>query len=260
MKVANSKLILFFLAAIANTGYAQYADTESCTVLADDLPPIQDYEESMERFGEAVAELDPELKRGLESLPDAWLYLVFAECYRGGIVVEEDRELANQLLRVAAGEGNAQAVHMIASIDVFQSDDEDRQRAGVKTLEQEYRDGSAYSAGKLGWAYQLGLGVDQDMSKALALYEYAAENGMTYWQHLLAHAYEQGYLGLDVDATVAEHWRAFKPKVHIALYECWVVEYYDMGIFPKDDALRDRYRAACEDGDIGDAVDESLEQ
>ena len=244
--VGLAMICLVFLEPATNVSHAQYADTESCTVLADYLPPGPDYEKSVKRFGEAVAELDPALKSGLESLPDGWLYLVYADCYRRGIVVEQDRELGNELLRVAASEGNAQAAHMIASIDVFQSDDADRQRAGVETLEKEYREGSAYSAGKLGWAYQLGLGVEQDISKAMELYEYAAESGMTYWQYLLAHAYEQGYLGLDVDEERAGYWREFTPKAHIAFYECWVAEYYDMGIFPEDELQRANYRATCD--------------
>lgn len=142
---------------------------------------------------------------------------------------------------------------MIASVDVFQSGDPIRQTNGFKVLEREYADsGSAYAAGKLGWVYQQGFGVEQDLRKALELYNFAAERGMTYWQYLLAHAYEKGYLGLEVDEERAEYWRKFKPKVHVALYECWVSIHYQDGTFPKSDELARKYQKICDETDIAD--------
>jgi TPR repeat protein len=142
---------------------------------------------------------------------------------------------------------------MIASIDVFQSDDPARQKAGFQVLESEYVDqDSGYAAGKLGWAYQRGLGVEENLDKALELYNIAAEQGMTYWQYLLSHAYERGYLGLDIDTERAQYWREFKPKVHIAQYECWVAIYYQDGTFPVNEELAAEYQEICNETDIGE--------
>ena len=207
--------------------HAQYADEESCTALS--VVNVPDLSEEI-IDSDSVAEFKQQLEYRNENLPseyasleDGWFYLILAECYRGGTAVTENRALANTLLRVAAAEGSGQAAHMVASIGVFQSDDPERQRQGFEHLQSEFSDtGSAYAAGKMGWAYQKGLGVEQDIGRALELYNLAAERGMTYWQYLLAHAYERGYLGLDVDNERAEHWRNFKPKVHIASYECWI--------------------------------------
>ena len=157
-------------------------------------------------------------------------------------------------MRLAASKGSRSAIHMTASIDVFQSGDPARQQAGFQVLESEYLDqDSAYAAGKLGWAYQRGLGTERNLDKALKLYNIAAERGMTYWQYLLAHAFEKGYLGLDIDIERAQYWREFKPKVHIAQYECWVAIYYQDGTFPVNEELAGEYQKICDDTDIGDA-------
>jgi len=75
---------------------------------------------------------------------------------------------------------------------------------------------------------------------------------MTYWQYLLAHAYEKGYLGLAIDEQRANYWRDHKPKVHVALYECWVAIYYADGTFPKNEELRVNYQKVCDETDIAD--------
>lgn len=204
-------------------------------------------------FIEKFTALNPDLQSEFSTLPDGWLYVVLAECYRTGTGVKQDRVVANSLLRVAASEGSSHAAHMIASIDVFQSGDPTRQKAGFGVLEHDYQEsGSAYLAGKLGWAYQRGLGVEQDLQQALELYNFAAARGMTYWQYLLAHAYEKGYLGLDVDEERAKHWLEFKPKIHIDLYECWVSIYYQDGTYPKSDELARKYQKICDETDIAD--------
>ena len=152
-------------------------------------------------------------------------------------------------LKLAKIVGHPTAGHMLASMQVFKSDNEKEQREGFHFLEKEYESGSAYSAGKLGWAYQRGLGVDRDSEKAIQLYQEAASRGMTYWQFLLAHAYEEGYLGFSVDKEKAKYWIEKKPKIHIAKYECWVANFYDDGIFPKDEEKRNYYDAECSKSD-----------
>ena len=236
---------------------AQHADEEFCELAAEFRLPDIDSEFVSEGpvagFIEAFSELNTDITGEFSAIPTGVFYFALAECYRAGTGVAQDRVVGNSLLRVAASEGNSGAAHMIASIDVFQSDDPIRQQAGFSVLEREYQEGgSAYSAGKMGWAYQRGLGVEQDIKRALELYHFAAEHGMTYWQYLLAHAYERGYLGLDADESSARHWREFKPKVHVALYECWVWVYYRDGVFPENDELAAKYKKICEETDVGD--------
>lgn len=113
-------------------------------------------------------------------------------------------------------------------------------------MKSEFEKGSAYSAGKLGWAYQKGLGVSPDLEKAKELYEHAAHNGMTYWQFLLAHAYEKGYLGYTKNHRQSQYWRTSQPKVHIDIYECWVHKYYLMKIFPPNAEIQKIYKKRCD--------------
>ena len=108
-----------------------------------------------------------------------------------------------------------------------------------------------YAAGKLGWAYQRGLGVEPDLAKALELYRGAAERGGTYWQYLLAHAHEMGYLGLERSAEKAAYWRGL-PKVQIDTYDCWVRNYYFDGIFPANETVSAYHEKRCEDPQVRD--------
>ena len=209
--------------------------------------------ESISRFEQQFKELNPDDAAEFSGSLQGSIYFTLAECYWSGIVVEENRPLANTIMRLAAIKGSHPATHMIASIDVFQSGDPARQKAGFQVLESEYEDqDSGYAAGKLGWAYQRGLGVEKNLDKALELYNIAAERGMTYWQYLLAYAHERGYLGLDIDIERAEYWRDFKPKVHIAQYECWVAIYYQNGIYPANEELAAEYQKICDETDIGE--------
>jgi hypothetical protein len=136
-------------------------------------------------------------------------------------------------------------MHVEASRKVFQSENNKDRKEGFSYLLKESNEGSAYSTGKIGWAYQMGWGVDKDIEKAKALYQSAAESGMTYWQYLLAHAYKQGYLGLAKSEEKHQQWLNFKPKVHIAKYECWVATYYEMGVFPENETVYSVNRRLC---------------
>lgn len=135
--------------------------------------------------------------------------------------------------------------HVRASKLLFSSEDPQEQREGFEFLLAEYRAGSAYSAGKIGWAYQKGLGVEQDINKAVELYEYAAGSGMTYWQFMLAHAHEMGYLGLEQSNERRDYWLNFPEKTHVDVYECWVVFYYENGFFPQNLEVQDQYKQDC---------------
>lgn len=153
--------------------------------------------------------------------------------------------LAKHSLALLASLGHPSASHMLASMRLFGSSDPDERKLGFAALQQEFETGSCYAAGKLGWAYQRGLAVQPDMKRALSLYEKAADCGMTYWQFLLAHAYDEGYLGLPQDKEKAAYWLKKEPKIHVDKYECWVANYYRDGTFPRSDEKLVHYSAAC---------------
>ena len=136
--------------------------------------------------------------------------------------------------------------HIEASNMLFQSGDPARQEKGFGILEAEYNAGSAFSGGKLGWAYQKGLGVEANLDKALELYLFAAKEGMTYWQYLLAHAYQMGYLGFNTDDERSIYWLNYEPKVHLDKYECWVAYYYEKDFFPMNRVVYQSNKALCE--------------
>lgn len=144
-----------------------------------------------------------------------------------------------------ASQFDPRAAHVLASLRVFALDDPKAQEIGFRELMAEYQDGGVYAAGKLGWAYQRGRGVEADLARAIEFYEVAARGGMTYWQILLSHAYEQGYLGLPQSDQQAAYWREMKPKVHLAVHECWVAAYYGDGTFPGGEARQSQYADAC---------------
>jgi TPR repeat protein len=172
-----------------------------------------------------------------------------AQLLVSGAAGRVDSSVARLSLAVAGAVGHRGAAHVLASLRVFKSEDPRQQRLGFRRLEREYEEGSAYAAGKLGWAYQRGLGVEPDLDRAVELYTEAASRGMTYWQYLLAHAYEEGYFGLEPDPERAAHWLNMKPKIHLARYECWVANYYSDGTFPEDEAKRAQYAQACRQED-----------
>lgn len=177
------------------------------------------------------------------------LMLVYAQLQAMSAIKASNSPVARWSLALADAVGHWSAGHMLASIRLFALDDPHQQELGFRRLEAEYEDGSAYAAGKLGWAYQRGLVVEPDLERAIELYEEAARSGMTYWQFLLAHAHEQGYLGFTPSEEQALYWLNMQPKTHIAKYECWVANYYRDGIFPRNDEQLARHEALCEAAD-----------
>ena len=135
--------------------------------------------------------------------------------------------------------------HAKATEKVFDSNVLEEQRKGIQHLKKEVKEGSYYAMGKLGWAYQLGIGVEKDLPKALNLYEKAADAGMTYWQILLAHAYQQGYFGLEKSPEKHLYWANHSNKIHNANYTCWVSDYYKNNIFPANEKISMKYDAKC---------------
>ena len=171
--------------------------------------------------------------------------------YSGSQIVIGDKSptetfLAKQSLQLLALVGDPRVPHMLASLKVFHSDNKAEQKAGFSFLEKESESGSCYSTGKVGWAYQKGLGVKPNLDIAVSNYVEAAKCGMTYWQIMLAHSYEQGYLGLSVDLEMASFWKDKEPKIHIASYNCWVASFYKDGYFPGNPTKQSEYQTLCE--------------
>ena len=246
-------LTTIFLSILPIAGVAQLADDRFCQNLAtfEHLSPeeYESYEKwSEEYFLEAFA-AHTELDQASDLMPDGWLKnqiaTSIADCYLTGRGTDKDVRKAMSILEAPASTGYEVAVHMLASLQVFSSDDPALQREGFLTLQQVANNGSAYSAGQLGWAYALGRGTEKNEQRALEQYFIAAKAGMTYWQFLLAHAYEQGYYGLPIDPDKAKYWREFKPKVHTAKYECQVAQNYERGTFPANEELHKKYLDAC---------------
>ena len=246
-------LTTIILAGMPVIGVAQLAPDEVCEELStiEHLTP-EEYE-SLQQWGEdyidAILSSGSQDARFSEAMPEHWLRNQIAKdvsfCYMTGRGTERDIEKAMAVLEVPANSGDSGSAHMLASMRVFKSDDPELQRKGFLTLMQEANDGSAYSTGKLGWAYALGRGTEKNQQRALEQYFIAAKAGMTYWQFLLAHAYEQGYYGLPIDPDQAKYWREFEPKIHITKYECEVAGNYERGTFPENEELHSRYLDAC---------------
>ena len=200
-----STTIFFLILPIA--GLAQLADDEFCENLTtfEQFSPqeYESYEQWGEEFVDQIFAAHTELEQVSDAMPEGWLKnqiaTQIAYCYLTGRGTEKDPQKARSVLEAPASAGHSGAMHMLASLRVFHSDDPAIQREGFLTLQQEADHGSAYSAGKLGWAFALGRGTEKNEQRALEQYFIAAKAGMTYWQFLLAHAYEQGYYGLPID-------------------------------------------------------------
>jgi TPR repeat protein len=177
----------------------------------------------------------------------SYLITLQAQCYLNGIFVEKNIAKAKSLLAESIEIGNKQASHILASINLFKSDDATDWKMGLESFKEEYKNGSFYSAGKIGWAHNLGRGTKKDPKEAFKYYQVAASGGMTLWQFLLAHSYERGYYGVEPNKEKAEYWRNFQPKVHVYDYDCAIHSLYEGGnSFPKNEELELEFKNRCE--------------
>jgi len=246
-------IITLILVVLPPIVVAQRASDEFCENLEafESLSP-DEYEslgQWSDEYLDAILADQPPLTDATDDMPEDWLrYSVatqIADCYMTGRGTKRDIYKAIAVLEIPAKAGHENSAHMLASVQVFQSEDPELQRRGFLALQDEAQSGNAYSAGKVGWAYAMGWGTDKDERLALEQYFIAARAGMTSWQYLLAHAYEQGYYGLPVDQERAAYWREFEPRIHIANYECEIAGSYERGLFPPNPEVQERYRTEC---------------
>ncbi|TNC83375.1 MAG: hypothetical protein CSH37_14560 [Thalassolituus sp.] len=87
--------------------------------------------------------------------------------------------------------------------------------------------------------------MDPDIIKTKQLCEKAAACGMTHRHLLLAHSYQEGYLGYPIDSEKSEYWRNFSQKVHRIIYQCQVASYYKDGTFPWNQEKYEENLAIC---------------
>jgi TPR repeat protein len=244
--------LILSVGALVVPSAARAASPEQCAALpggidalAAELPRGQEYVALAQTPSDGTAE---------PSKPDdvsEYIFLagalqMYGECHLTANVPDADPTVARRYLHAAALLGNAGANHQLASAFIFQPTSAEERSVGVRMLREEYEAGSAFAAGKLGWAYHMGYGVPKDDTLALRFFEEAARGGMTLWQFLLAHVYEQGYYDRAVDAVRSEYWKQYPNKVHVYTYECAVAELYAGGLsFPDRPEVAARFADLC---------------
>ncbi|MEE2023658.1 SEL1-like repeat protein [Alkalimonas mucilaginosa] len=105
-------------------------------------------------------------------MPTGWLKaqmaFSFGECYMDGLAgAAPNVDKAIPYFEYGAELGNTTSAHVLASLRLFYVRDVELQKLGFDYLNDEYLTGSMFAAGKLGEAYQLGLGTDKDLITAI---------------------------------------------------------------------------------------------
>jgi len=248
-KLLRTIIVIVFVIPICSHANTQSVCENIDSITSLEHTDFQQLERAAQEYFKSSFAQAPQIKKAFTQLPDNWLkqefYTELAMCFMRGKATVNKKQKAKSFLAIAQTAGSDKAAHMLASLRVFHSTGFSEQALGVEYLKKEYSEGSAFAAGKLGWAYQHGYGIEANLEKALELYHHAAENGMTYWQFLLSHAYEKGYLGLDINKEKASYWLNYQQKVHLAKYECWLVTYYENGTYPLNETEYQKYTEAC---------------
>jgi len=244
-----TRIIIAFLLVSANA----FAEDNECSnietveeILAKDY---SEQEAAVNQYWSEAFDKAP-VAEPYKPLPSGWLRQsklnAVANCYLNGVGVNQDIGEAAYYFSHSANLGNAQAAHTLASLLLFYSDDPTEQQKGLNQLSKEVSEGSSFSAGKLGQAYLLGIVVQQNISKALELFEQAAQGGNTHWQFLLSHAYQMGYLGLTKSAEKSEYWKNLEPKIHRLSYNCEIYNLYQDGTFPRANWSKVQHEYPCQ--------------
>lgn len=127
--------------------------------------------------------------------------------YLQGEVTTERRALAERWLTRAAAQGDVGARYYRALLWLSRRRDADAVDAGAQALERLAADGFRPATLRLAQAYEAGDGLQPDVVQALSWYEQAAAQGERRAIERLATAYQNGELGLERDAALAQRWR-----------------------------------------------------
>jgi TPR repeat protein len=129
--------------------------------------------------------------------------------YRDGDVVPADRDKAIDWFLASAANGNSYAYNNLGYMLLDEGDTE----SALPLFEQAAAAGDIYGHNNLGHVYQNGIGVDQDVSRAIEHYEAAAEGGQPNAPINLGFIYRDGAPGVAPDLHRAAFWFAEAAKV-----------------------------------------------
>jgi len=223
-------VLMFFISfsAFSGGGY----DKDNCEALSQRIMQLDDAH---------IDQLKPEGKNYA-----AGLYRLYGMCILKG-VKKGDVAKAMPYLKKAKEMGDKNGAHILASIQLFQSDDVKEQKAGFEYLTKEYKSGSMYAAGKLGWAYHQGIASKKNDMKALMLYQEAAEGGLTLWQYLLAYIFENGLYGQEPNHDGYDYWVNYNIKLQAISYSCAISSLYSQGnVLPNNPSEEEKHRVQCQ--------------
>ncbi len=128
--------------------------------------------------------------------------------YRDGDVVPADRDKAIDWFLASAANGNSYAYNNLGYMLLDEGDTE----SALPLFEQAAAAGDIYGENNLGYVYHNGIGVPQDVARAIEHYEAAAEGGQPNAPINLGFIYRDGAPGVAADVHRAAFWFAEAAK------------------------------------------------
>ncbi len=156
----------------------------------------EDPEKAVALFENAAAKGDPYAMNSL------------GRAYRDGTGVEADREQAIDWFLRAAAQGHTFAYN---NLGYMLAEAGETERA-LPLFQASAESGDIYGYNNMGYAYQKGLGVESDITRAIDWYEKAAEGGQPNAPINLGFLYRSGAPGLEADPRRAAFWFAEAAK------------------------------------------------
>ena len=140
---------------------------------------------------------------------DSFAMTNLGRAYRDGEIVEADRDQAIHWFLEAAALGNTFAYNNLGYMLL----DEGDTASALPLFEQAAAAGDIYGHNNLGYVYHNGIGVDQDVTRAMEHYEAAAEGGQPNAPINLGFIHRDGAPGVSPDLHRAAFWFAEAAKV-----------------------------------------------